>query len=175
MIPDAVPISEMTLAHWNKVMSVNLNGTMLCTRETLRQSMLERKSGSIINISSIAGVIGNPYRSPYSVSKWGIRGFTETLAIEVGEYNIRVNSICPAATASERFKEGVRLRAESLGVPFEEQMGRILSHYSLKRVADPSEIGTAALFLASDDSSAITGQHLVVSCGFHMLNPTEIK
>lgn len=174
MIPDEIEVVDMTLDHWNKVLAVNLNGTMLCCREALR-TMTDRRSGSIVNISSIAGVIGNPKRSPYSASKWAINGLTETLAIEVGPYNVRVNSVSPAATRTERFEAAVRARAERNGSSFEELMGKILAHYSMGRLAEPVEVANAALFLASDKASAITGQNLIVSCGFHMLNPTEIR
>jgi NAD(P)-dependent dehydrogenase (short-subunit alcohol dehydrogenase family) len=174
MIPDEIEVANMSLSHWNKVMSVNLTGAMLCAREALK-SMISQKSGNIINVSSIAGVIGNPKRSPYSASKWGMNGLTETLAIEVGKHNIRVNSLSPAATNSERFKDSIKKRADRLGIPFKVQMEKLLSHYSLKRLVDSSEIASAALFLASNDASAITGQNLIVSCGFHMLNPTEIE
>jgi len=153
---------------------VNLTGTMLCCREVLK-SMIPRKGGNIVNISSVAGITGHPALSDYSATKWGIIGLTQTLAIEVGEYNIRVNSISPAATNSERFVGSVRRMARDLGITYEEMMGKILQSYSLKRIAGASEIATAAVFLASDDSSAITGQNLVVSCGFHMLQPNEIR
>lgn len=166
-------VVDMVMKNWNETLSVNLTGTMLCSREVLK-NMIARKSGNIVNVSSIAGTVGNPKRSAYSASKWGIIGLTETLAIEVGQYNIRVNSISPAATSNDRFENGIREKAENLGVSYEMLMNKILSHYSLKRIAKPAEVGTAALFLASDDSSAITGQNLVVSCGFHMVHPTEI-
>lgn len=174
MIPDEVEVADMTLDHWNKVLGVNLTGTMLCCREAL-QVMMPKRTGSIVNVSSIAGVIGNPKRSPYSASKWAVNGLTETLAIEAGPHNIRVNSLSPAATRTERFEAAVRARAERFGTSFEDLMAKILSHYSMRRLAEPMEVAKAALFLASDESSAITGQNLIVSCGFHMLNPTEIR
>lgn len=174
MVPDEVEVAAMTLDHWNRVVSVNLTGTMLCCREALAPMTAQRR-GSIVNVSSIAGVIGNPKRSPYSASKWAINGLTETLAIEVGPHNVRVNSLSPAATRTERFEEAVRARAARSGTSFEELMDKILAHYSMHRLAEPAEVARAALFLASDDASAITGQNLIVSCGFHMLNPTEIR
>jgi NAD(P)-dependent dehydrogenase (short-subunit alcohol dehydrogenase family) len=169
----SMDVSEMTLEFWNEALSTNLTGTMLCTREVLKY-MIPRRSGVIINISSIAGVKGSPGRSPYVVSKWGINGLTETLAIEVGKYNIRVNSLSPAATDTDKFSTIVDLLAKPLNVSHDEMMTKILHHYSLRRIARPGEIGTTALFLASDDSSAITGQNLIVSCGFHMLDPDEV-
>jgi NAD(P)-dependent dehydrogenase (short-subunit alcohol dehydrogenase family) len=166
-------VADMVQDYWVETLAVNLTGTMLCTKEVLK-TMIPRRSGNIINISSIAGITGHPELSAYSVSKWGLIGFTETLAIEVGKYNIRVNALSPAATGSERFEKSVRMMAQHVGLSYEEMMSKILQHYSLKRIARPSEVATAALFLASDDSSAITGHNLIVSCGFHIMQPNEI-
>lgn len=167
-------VVDMDPQEWNRIVSVNLTGTMLCSKAVLKD-MIPRKSGNIINISSFAGISGSPQRSAYCASKWGVIGLTETLAIEVGEYNIRVNSICPAATDSERFQNAVKLRAASLGMTYEEMMGKMLAQYSLKRIASASEIASVAVCLASEDFSAVTGQNIVVSCGFHILNSSEIK
>ncbi len=167
-------VANINQEDWNETLMVNLTGTMLCSRAVI-QNMMEHQNGSIVNISSIAGVTGHPGLSAYSTSKWGIIGFTQTLAIEVGECNIRVNALSPAATASDRFEKMVRMMAGNKGISFEEMMDRILVHYSLRRIAKTSEIAGAALFLASDDSSAITGHNLIVSCGFHMLQPNEIR
>jgi NAD(P)-dependent dehydrogenase (short-subunit alcohol dehydrogenase family) len=168
-----VDVSEMTLEFWNKCLSITLTGTMLCTREILK-NMIPRRSGSIINISSIAGVKGSPGRTPYVCGKWGVNGLTETVAIEVGKYNIRVNSLSPAATDTGTFSGIIDKLAKPLNISHDEMMTKVLHHYSLRRIVKPGEIGTAALFLASDDSSAITGQNLIVSCGFHMLDPDEV-
>ncbi len=84
-----INVADIKLDVWNEVLTINLTGAMLCAREVLR-NMLPHRSGNIINISSAAGTRGLPMRSPYCVSKWGIIGLTQTLAIEVGEYNIRV-------------------------------------------------------------------------------------
>ena len=163
-------VVDMTLNDWNKELAITLTGVMLCSREVLK-AMIPRKSGSIINISSIAGIFGHPGRSAYCVSKWGIIGLTMTLAIEVGDDNIRVNCISPAATKTERFEDIQKAKAKTLGVSYENLMSEILPHYSLNRIANPSELARVALFLASDDSSAITGQNLIVSCGFHPMFP----
>ena len=169
-LANGAPVVDMVLDDWNEVLAVNLTGTMLCSREVLK-SMIPCKSGSIVNISSVAGVYGVPGLGAYSASKWGVIGFTQTLAIEVGEYNIRVNSISPAATRTDRFVAPQKERADALGITFDEVMSEILPRYSLQRIADPSEIAAAALFLASDDASAITGHNLVASCGFHAIHP----
>jgi len=131
-VTNSAPVVDMVLNDWNEALAVNLTGTMLCSREVLK-SMIPRKSGSIVNISSVAGVYGVPGLGAYSASKWGVIGFTQTLAIEVGKYNIRVNSISPAATRTDRFATPQKARADALGVPLEEVMSEILPRYSLKR------------------------------------------
>jgi NAD(P)-dependent dehydrogenase (short-subunit alcohol dehydrogenase family) len=166
-------VVDTVLDNWNTVITVNLTGTMLCSREVLK-SMIPRKSGTIINISSVAGISGVPRRGAYSSSKWGIIGFTKSLSTEVGEYNIRVNSISPAATNSQRFENIMRRKADELGITYEEVLNKILAHYSMKRIIDRYEIARVALCLASDDFSAVTGQNIVVDCGFRMLHPGEI-
>ncbi|OGO17596.1 MAG: hypothetical protein A2Z02_04575 [Chloroflexi bacterium RBG_16_48_7] len=161
-------VAEMDLDMWNMTIRVNLTGTMLCCREVLK-SMLPRKSGNIINISSIAGTMGHAKRSAYGSSKWAIIGFTETLSEEVGPDSIRVNCISPAGTLTDRFKEVT----EGRGMTVEERIKQTAFQYSLRRMANTSEVAAAAVFLASDESSAITGQNLLVTCGFHMPSPGE--
>ena len=160
-------IADMELDKWNEVLSINLTGAMLCSKEVLAD-MIGRKSGSIINISSVGGMSGFPMRSAYCVSKMGIIGLTETLAIEVGEYNIRVNCISPAAVRGDRVLNAAQAKGEALGMNYKKVLERLTKDYSLKRLIEPSEIATAAVFLASDDASAITGHTLVVSCGLHI-------
>jgi NAD(P)-dependent dehydrogenase (short-subunit alcohol dehydrogenase family) len=160
-------IADMTLDRWNEVLAVNLTGTMLCSREVLKD-MMARKSGNIINISSVGGMSGFPMRSPYCVTKMGVIAFTETLAIEAGEYNIRVNCISPAAVRGDRILNASRAKAETLGVAQAEILARLIKDFSLKRLIEPSEVAAAAVFLASDESSAITGHTLAVNCGMHI-------
>jgi NAD(P)-dependent dehydrogenase (short-subunit alcohol dehydrogenase family) len=162
-----VNIADMELEKWNEVLSINLTGAMLCSREVLA-NMILRKRGSIINISSVGGMSGFPMRSPYCVSKMGIIGLTETMAIEVGEYNIRVNCISPGAVRGDRVFNAAQAKGKAIGIHYEKVLERLTKDYSLKRLIEPSEIATAAVFLASDDASAITGHTLVVSCGLHM-------
>jgi enoyl-[acyl-carrier-protein] reductase (NADH) len=97
------------------------------------------------------------------------------LAIEVGKYNIRVNSISPGATRTEEFDTIVTGLARGAGISYEEMIGKLVSLHSLKRIAEPSEIASCTVFLASDDSSAVTGHNLIASCGFHITQPEEIR
>jgi NAD(P)-dependent dehydrogenase (short-subunit alcohol dehydrogenase family) len=166
-------VVDLDLAAWNEVFAVDVTGGMLCAKHVLKH-MIPQKSGVIINIVSEGGRSGDgrsgyPMRSPYCCSKAGLIALTETLSIEVGEYNIRVNAISPAAVRGERIINVVKGRSEATGLPFEEVMGKLVENYSLKRPAEESEIAAAAVFLASDESSAITGQILITNCGQHII------
>ena len=163
-----VNVVDLKLQDWNEVLAINLTGSMLCAREVLKH-MIPHRKGNIVNIASDAGRFGYPMRSPYCVSKWGIIGLTETLAIEVGQYDIRVNCISPAAVKGERLVNVVKGRSKATGVPFEELMSKITEDYSLQRPTEEAEVAAAAVFLASDDSSGITGHTLVVNCGHHIV------
>jgi NAD(P)-dependent dehydrogenase (short-subunit alcohol dehydrogenase family) len=166
-------VAYMNLENWHYTLAVSLTGTMYCSREVIR-TMIPHKSGSIVNISSVAGLSGVPAESPYAVAKWGVIGLTETMAVEAGKYNIRVNCISPGATLTADFKELMRDIAEREGSSYEGFMNKIAYFNSLKRMAEPSEIANCAVFLASDYSSAVTGHNLVASCGFHITHPNEI-
>jgi NAD(P)-dependent dehydrogenase (short-subunit alcohol dehydrogenase family) len=170
---DNVEVADMDLDFWQETMNVNVTGTMLCAREALKV-MIPRQSGVIVNVGSVAGISGHPAESPYCVSKWAVIGFTEVLAIEAGEHNVRVNTISPGATRTKGFEEMIAGLAKSRGVPEEEMWRKVKAANSLNRIAEPEEIARAVVFLASDDSSAITGHNLVVSCGFHLIHPQEL-
>ena len=166
-------VVDMNLKEWHDSLAINLTGIMFCSREALKY-MIPRKSGNVINISSVAGISGVPKESPYAASKWGVIGFTETLAIEVGKSCIRVNCISPGATRTQEFEDWVRVSAADAGISYEEMMSKITDNNALKRIAEPSEIAACVVFLASDDSSAITGHNLIASCGFHLIHPNMI-
>jgi NAD(P)-dependent dehydrogenase (short-subunit alcohol dehydrogenase family) len=160
---------DISLPDWNNVMAVNLTGPMLCTQAVLKH-MLQARSGNIINIVSEGGRSGFPLRCPYAVSKRGLIALTETVAIEAGEYNIRVNCISPGRVRGERVENVCRDKSKVTGLPFDEVVAGLMQDASLKRLIEPAEVAAAALFLASDDSSAITGQTLPVNCGKHILH-----
>lgn len=166
-------VADMNLKEWHDCLAINLTGMMLCCKEALKQ-MIPHKRGSIVNISSVAGISGVPRESPYAVSKWGVIGLTETLAIEAGRFGIRVNCISPGATRTQEFDDWVKVSAADAGISYEEMMAKVTDNNALKRIAEPSEIAACVVFLASDDSSAMTGHNLVASCGFHLIHPNMI-
>jgi len=161
-------VVDMDLAGWNETLAVNLTGTMLCSREALKY-MIPRNGGVIINISSNVGRRGLAMRSPYVCSKWAQIGFTQTLAREVAKNNIRVNCVCPGAVEGDRIKGFVEKRAKILGISFEESYKQLEAEALLGRMVTPEEVAAAVIFLASDESSGITGQSLNV-CGGTVFN-----
>jgi meso-butanediol dehydrogenase/(S,S)-butanediol dehydrogenase/diacetyl reductase len=167
-----IKVADMNLSKWNETIAIDLTGSMLCAREVLKY-MIPRKSGNIINIASEAGRSGDgrsgfPLRGAYCSSKMGVIGLTETLSVEVGEFNIRVNAVSPGPVKGEHITHAMRAKAKATNIPFEEIMENLAANSSLKRMAEESEVAAVAVFLASDESSAVTGQTISVSCGQHI-------
>ena len=139
---------EMTDEAWHRMIAVHLNGTFFCTREALRL-MSRRDRGVIINLSSVAGLMGLENVPHYSAAKAGILGFTRAVAREVGSRKIRVNAICPGFIDTPMTQ------------PMSDLMRKVvIGRTPLGRYAEPGEVAQTALFLASDDSSFFTGQWL---------------
>lgn len=165
-------VVDLTLEGWNEILAVDLTGSMLCAREALKH-MIPAKSGNIINIGAEGGRSGDgrsgyPMRAGYCCAKMGVIGLTETLAQEVGEYNIRVNCLSAAAVKGERFLKVMDGRAKASGTSLDETIKREMKNYSLLRPAEEWELGNVCVFLASDEGSAITGQTIVAHCGQHI-------
>lgn len=160
-----VPVEEYPLAEFDKVIAVNLRATFLLSKLVLPQ-MYERKSGVILNISSISAKAAYGWGSAYAAAKAGILGLTRVTAAEASRQGVRVNAICPGpVTETIMSKElGVTL-AQKLGVSPEEQLKGFLSSLLQGRGQTAAEIAQAALFLCSDLSSAIVGQSINVDGG----------
>jgi NAD(P)-dependent dehydrogenase (short-subunit alcohol dehydrogenase family) len=167
-------VVDMDLQAWKETLTINLTGAMLCSREVLKH-MIPRKSGTIIMMSSEGGrgcdgKSGYPRRSAYTCSKIAMIGLTESMSVEVGEYGIRVNAISPAGVIGDRIRNILKGKAEAMGTSPEDLMSKAVTNYSLGRFAEESEVASATVFLASSESSAMTGQTLVVNCGHHILH-----
>ena len=160
-------VHELAPDEFEAVLRTNLLGPFLVVHHAL-PGMIERGRGSIVNIGSIAGVEGYPLRSPYSASKWGLVGFTRTLAGEVGPHGIRVNLVAPGPTEGERSTNVISARADALGQPFEELRARYEQEIPLRRFVRADEVAAAVVFLASDAASGITGQSFCVSGGIEI-------
>jgi len=156
-------IENTKLSDWQQTIAVNLTGPFLCTRSAVP---LIRKAGggSIVNLSSAAGRLGFPLRSPYSASKFGVIGLTETWAMELGPSKIRVNAILPGVVTGERQERVIAAKAAALGIGHEAMRERLLSRVSMRTMVSPYDIANQILFICSPAGQTISGQSLSV-CG----------
>jgi len=161
-------VEDISIADWQRCIEIDLNGMFYCTR--LAVPMLKQAGGgSIINLSSAAGRLGFPYRTPYAAAKWAVVGFSKSLSMEVGTDNIRVNAIQPGVVEGERIDRVIAAKAEAVGISFEEQRKISLERVSMRSMVSPQDIANMALFLASDAGAHVTGQAISVCAGVEML------
>jgi NAD(P)-dependent dehydrogenase (short-subunit alcohol dehydrogenase family) len=153
------PVHLLDAGEWDRVVDVNLKGTFLVAKHAAA-AMLPRGSGSIVNIASIEGLEGTEGGSAYNASKGGVVLLTKNMAIDYGRVGIRVNCICPG------FIETPMMAAVMENEGMKTYRDKWLEEHKLGRFGQPSEIAAAALFLASDDASFVTGHALVVDGGF---------
>lgn len=155
-----MPLEEFTAHFW-----VNNVGTFLCCREVLRRSMIPRRSGAIITISSGAGRRGGALNGGYSTSRFGLIGFTQSLAWEVGGYGIRVNCVCPGAIMTGSLRRFLEYQAQATGRDIDSLVHSFESQCALGRLATPEEVANTIIFLCSDQASGITGQTVNANAG----------
>lgn len=159
------PVAEVNMSAWIDCMNINLVGAMYCLQEAARV-MSAQKSGSIINMSSLMGIQGYPMRSAYVASKFALIGITETMARELGPLNVRVNALMPGAVSGENMDRILQRRSDAEGRPIDEiERENYTDVAALKRWVAPEEVGRAALYYASDLSSAVTGDKMKIDCG----------
>jgi NAD(P)-dependent dehydrogenase (short-subunit alcohol dehydrogenase family) len=148
-------LTETPLQDWNQILTINLNGVYLLSKYVL-PLMQKQNGGSIINNSSLNGVVGVPGADAYTASKGAVVALTRVMAVDYGKYNIRVNCICPGAIDTPMIADALKIEAFSAA----------FSSNPLRRVGKPEEIAGAALFLASDESSYVTGIIMPVDGGY---------
>jgi NAD(P)-dependent dehydrogenase (short-subunit alcohol dehydrogenase family) len=152
-----LPVEQYPADDWDKVVAVNLTAMFDVSRLAIPH-LKQSKAGCIINMSSVAGRYGFANRSPYAATKWGVIGFTKTLALELGEFGIRANAIAPGAVEGERIVRVFRGRAQISGRSMEEVQAEAFSQQSIDGFIDPKDIAQLAVFLASDAAKSISGQ-----------------
>jgi len=157
------PVEDTALADWAQTIAVNLTGPFLCTRRAV-PLLKAAGGGSIVNLSSIAGRLGFPLRTPYSASKFGVIGLTQTWAMELGPSRIRVNAIMPGIVAGDRQERVIAAKAASYGIGHEDMRQRLLSKVSLRSMVTAQDIAHQIIFICSPAGAAISGQSLSV-CG----------
>jgi NAD(P)-dependent dehydrogenase (short-subunit alcohol dehydrogenase family) len=153
-------IVDLPIETWDLVFDVNVRGTFLCSQAAARQMVVQGSGGCIVNVSSASGKKADREGAAYCASKSAVIGFTRVLALELGQYGIRANAILPGATDTEMLRD---LFDQVPGVREE-----LLAKTPLGRMARPRDQANAAVFLASDLASHITGEQLVVSGGEFM-------
>ena len=150
-------VEDVTLEEWHACLAVGLDTQFLCTKR-VAPLMKAQRSGSIINLSSMAGMYGYGRRTPYAAAKWAVIGFTKSVAIEVGPYGVRCNAICPGSVAGARMDAVIADEALQRGIDPSAVTDEYLSGQSIKRFVEPSEIADLCIFLASPAASMISGQ-----------------
>lgn len=154
-------VDKVATDDWEQCIAVDLSGAFYMTR--LAVPLLRAAGGgSIINMSSSAGLFGTPLRSPYAASKWGLIGLTKTWAMELGPDNIRVNAVCPGCVSGPRIERVIAKDAAERGVSAEEIRHVYMRQTSLRCFVAPEEIAATVLFLASDKAAKISGQALAI-------------
>lgn len=150
------PINKLSNKNWEKIMAVNLTGSMMITRDISRIMIKKNKGGRIVNVSSILGVVSKEKRSSYSASKAGLIGLTRASALDLAPYSIMVNAVCPGFISTDL--------TESVLTP--SQMRSIARDIPLGRFGSVSEIAYLIVFLCSDLNTYMTGQTVIVDGGF---------
>ena len=156
-------LEDVTLDEWERTLAVNLSGQFLCAKAVI-PTMKAHRSGAIINLSSTAGRMGMPLRGPYSASKYAVRGLTDVMAIELGEYNIRVNALMPGMVAGPRLDRVIAEQASSKGMDGAAYMNLLLHNVSMHTTVSAEDVAAMAVFLGSDRGAKISGQSIGI-CG----------
>ena len=157
------PFDEISPEEWTRTLDVNLTGAFLCARRAAA-GFKARRSGAIVNMSSAAGRIGMALRSAYSASKYAIRGLSDTLAIELGEYGVRVNAVLPGFVDGERGQRVIAEQAHARGMRYEDYLPFFLHNISLHVAVAQEDVAAMVTFLVSDQARYVSGQSIGV-CG----------
>ena len=170
---DKVPVTELAPEVWDHFLAINTTAVFLCTQFVGREMVRQGNGGRIINIASNAGKQASAMGAAYSASKFAVLGLTQASALDLAQYNITVNAVCPGPIDSGRLSYWERDRAQDRGISLEEFRGQIVEEAGqrtpLGRVAEAEDVANMVAFLASDDASFITGQSYNVNGGllFH--------
>ena len=152
-----VPIVIQSEADWDRTIDINLKGTWLCLKYEIQQMLKQRSGGAIVNMASVAGLIGSAGFATYSASKHGVMGLTKSAALETARNGIRVNAVCPAVIETpmgERIFGAPEVKPHAIGL------------HPIGRFGKPMEVAEAVVWMCSDRASFMTGQSLVLDGGF---------
>lgn len=161
---DLSPVASMSLERWKRIMEVNVTGVFLCNRAFVPH-MVARRQGSIINMSSAGGLRGIADLAAYCASKFAVNGFTEALAHEVGEANVRVNAICPGQVDAAMGDVVIDYFSRRLEISRDDYVADAVANTAMRRLTTSEDVANMVVYLASDLSSFVTGEWLEVSGG----------
>ena len=164
------PLHELSADDWQNCLNVCLNSQFYFAKEVI-PAMKKNKGGNIINISSTAGILGFPNRSPYAAAKWAICGLTKTLAMELGADNIRVNAICPGSVNGDRIERVMAAHAEVENITRDEVYRQYCLGTSMQTFVDKQDIANMICFLCSDKGRFISGQIISIDGHSETLHP----
>ena len=150
-------LEKLKTKDWEQTLKINVIGHFVFSKFAIPM-LKKNKGGSIINLSSTAGIYGFPLRSPYSASKWAVVGMTKTLAMELGKFKVRVNAICPGTVKGDRMDRVIRDKAKFLKISKKAVENEFVSMTSLNTWVYEKDIGMMCCYLISDDSFRISGQ-----------------
>lgn len=155
------PVEDVDPKSWRDCLAVGLDSHFL-TAHHVAPVMKRQMSGSIINISSTAGLFGYPLRTPYAAAKWAVIGLTKSLAIELGGANITVNAICPGSVSGERMTRVIEREAAMRNTSADSVRAEYTNGQSIKRFTEPGEIASMCYFLSSPEARMVSGQVIAV-------------
>jgi NAD(P)-dependent dehydrogenase (short-subunit alcohol dehydrogenase family) len=150
-------VEDIETDEWRECIAVNLDSHYVCARR-VAPLMKAQRQGSIINMSSMAGMVGYGMRTPYAAAKWAVVGLTKSLAIELGPHDVRCNCICPGSVRGDRMDRVIDAEAAHRGVAREVITNEYVAGQSIKRFVEPTDIADLCVFLASPSASMISGQ-----------------
>src|SRR3954452_4915820 len=161
-------VEDIDPRDWDRCIAIDLNGMFYCTRKAMPM-IKAAGGGSIINLSSIAGRLAFPMRTPYAAAKWAEVGFTQSLAAEAGPQGVRVNCIQPGIVEAERVDRIIAAKAEALGVSSADVLEQMVEGVSLKTTVSAQDIASTALFLVTEGGKHISGKAISVCGGVRYL------
>jgi NAD(P)-dependent dehydrogenase (short-subunit alcohol dehydrogenase family) len=163
-VSTSAPLERTTLSEWDAQLAVNATGAFLCARAAL-PAMVERGSGRIVTVASIAGVTGARYTAAYTASKHAAVGLTRTVAAEVAGTGVTANAVCPTFVRTDMTADSLRRITETTGRSAQEAEAALAAASPLGRLLEPAEVAFAVAFLAAPEAGAINGQTLILDGG----------